>query len=441
MKFPQISLIKLQIPLYIITIRRMELKNAVGVFSTKSQINQRKITFSMIAGKDNTDEDKLLNYERYRILRSGVIYGANGSGKSNFIDAILFVKNLVINSINHQPGQDIRQLPHKLLSIDADSTYSMQFVKDGVRYAFGFTVNRMEITDEYLFSFPNGRQLIIYERDKDGFNPGDRYKGKFESCKDVFRSNRLFLSCAANFSAVKEIESVFSFFKDDLVVYRGLGIDNWMTYSLNTIEQKPNIKTQVLESLDKLGTGIRDIDIKHSRTRIPQSSLSPFLIDEFKATLSDSLFDVYETKIRYEQFEVELQNESTGIRKLLEFICPLIDIISKGKVLICDEREAGFHESLVYGFVNLFRNTDTAITSQLIFTTHDTSILSLDLFRRDQIWFTELTTNTRATDLYSLAEIRNVRKDENILRGYMAGKYGAIPMLNATLASSLKKED
>lgn len=153
MKFPQISLIKLQIPLYIITIRRMELKNAVGVFSTKSQINQRKITFSMIAGKDNTDEDKLLNYERYRILRSGVIYGANGSGKSNFIDAILFVKNLVINSINHQPGQDIRQLPHKLLSIDADSTYSMQFVKDGVRYAFGFTVNRMEITDEYLFSF------------------------------------------------------------------------------------------------------------------------------------------------------------------------------------------------------------------------------------------------------------------------------------------------
>ena len=169
--------------------------------------------------------------------------------------------------------------------------------------------------------------------------------------------------------------------------------------------------------------------------------MSPFLIDEFKATLSDSLFDVYETKIRYEQFEVELQNESTGIRKLLEFICPLIDIISKGKVLICDELEAGFHESLVYGFVKLFRNTDTAITSQLIFTTHDTSILSLDLFRRDQIWFTELTTNTRATDLYSLAEIRNVRKDENILRGYMAGKYGAIPMLNATLASSLKKED
>lgn len=388
-----------------------------------------KITFSMIAGKDNTDEDKLLHYERYRILRSGVIYGANGSGKSNFIDAILFVKNLVINSINHQPGQDIRQLPHKLLGADADSTYSMQFVKDDVRYAFGFTVNRMAITDEYLFCFPNGRQLIIYERDKDCFTPGDRYKGKFESCKDVFRPNRLFLSCAANFSAVKEVESVFSFFRDDLIVYRGLGVDNWMTYSLNTIEQNPNTKTQVLEFLDRLGTGIRDIDIKHSRTRVPQSSLPPFFAEEFKATLSDSLFDVYETKIRYEQFEVELQNESTGIRKLLEFICPLIDIISKGKVLVCDELEAGFHESLVYGFVNIFRNADTDITSQLVFTTHDTSILSLDLFRRDQIWFTELTPDTRATDLYSLAEIRNVRKDENIARGYMIGKYGAIPML------------
>lgn len=84
-----------------------------------------KITFSMIAGKDNTDEEKLLSYDKYRVLRSTVIYGANGSGKSNFIDAIQFVKHLVINSINNQPGQDIRQVPHKLLGIDADSTYSI----------------------------------------------------------------------------------------------------------------------------------------------------------------------------------------------------------------------------------------------------------------------------------------------------------------------------
>lgn len=399
-----------------------------------------KITFSMVAGKDNTDEEKLMPYDKYRVLRSSVIYGANGSGKSNFIDAISFVKNLVLNSINHQPGQGIRQLPHKLLGFDKDSSYSIQFVKDGVRYAFGFTLNKMLVTDEYLFYFPKGRQVIIYERDADKFIPGDRFKGKFDSCNDVFKQNRLFLSCAANFSSVPEVETVFAFFRDDLVVYRGLGTDDWMNYSLSTMEQNPQVKATVIDFLRRLGTGIKDIDIKHSKQSIDPASLPPFLADDFKAVLLSKQVDVFDTKIVYDQFDVDLQHESTGIRKLLEFVCPLVDIISKDKVLVCDEMEANFHESLVYGFVNLFRRTDIRSHSQMLFTTHDTSILDLSLFRRDQIWFTELTQGDRATDLYSLAEIKNVRKDENIGKGYIAGKYGAIPMLNANLAEAIEKE-
>lgn len=76
--------------------------------------------------------------------------------------------------------------------------------------------------------------------------------------------------------------------------------------------------------------------------------------------------------------------------------------------------------------------------SQILFTTHDTSLLSLDLFRRDQIWFTELNGEDRSTELYSLAEIKNIRKDENYGKGYISGRYGAIPMLNENLASWLK---
>lgn len=399
---------------------------------------KEKITFSMIAGKDNTDEDKLMLYDKYRVLRSSVIYGANGSGKSNFVDAVQFVKNLVINSINLQPGQGIRQMPHKLLGMDADSSYSIQFVKDDVRYAFGFTLNQMLVTDEYLFCFPKGRQVIIYERDAESFASGDRFKGKFEACKDVLKPNRLFLSCAANFSAVPEIEMAFAFFRDDLVVYRGLGTDDWMNYSLGTMEQNAQVKAMVIDFLQRLGTGIKDIDIKHSKRNVDPASLPPFLADDFKAAILNNQFDVFDTKVIYDQFGVELQYESTGIKKLLEFICPLVDIISKDKVLVCDEMEANFHESLVYGFVDLFRRTDTNSRSQMLFTTHDTSILDLSLFRRDQIWFTELTKDSRATDLYSLAEIKNVRKDENIGKGYIAGKYGAIPMLNANLAGAIE---
>lgn len=398
-----------------------------------------KIVFSMIAGKDNTYEDLLLEYDKYRILRNSVIYGANGSGKSNFIDAILFVKSLVLNSINHQPGHGIRQIPHKLLGIDADSTYSIQFIKDDIRYVFGFTLNKTIITDEFLFYFPKGRQVIIYERNADKFFPGDKFKGKFDACRDVLKQNRLFLSCAANFSSVSEIEKAFAFFRDDLIIYRGLGIDDWMSYSLSTIEQNSHVKATVLDFLSRLGTGIKDIEVKHSTTNINPDSLPPFLSDDFKAAILNNQIDVFDTKIIYDQFYVELQNESTGIKKLLEFVCPLVDIISKDKVLVCDEMEANFHESLVYGFVNLFRNTDINSCSQLIFTTHDTSILDLNLFRRDQIWFTELTSNSRSTDLYSLTEIKNVRKDENIGKGYIAGKYGAIPMLNSNLAGAIDK--
>lgn len=399
-----------------------------------------KIIFSMIAGKDNVDEELLIPYDKYRVLRSSVIYGANGSGKSNFIDAISFMRNLVLESINHQPGQGIRQLPHKLLGFDLDSTYSIQFVKDDVRYAFGFTLKNMLISDEYLLYFPKGRQVIIYERDEENYTPGDKFRGKFDSCKDVFKQNRLFLSCAANFSAVSEIEKAFAFFRDDLVIYRGLGTDNWMNYSLNTMMQDAPVKDTVIDFLGRLGTGIKDIEIKHSKKNIDPAILPNFLADEFKSIILNNQFDVFDTKVIYEQFDMELQHESMGIKKLLEFLCPLVDIISKGKVLVCDELEAHFHESLVYGFVDLFRRADMQSRSQILFTTHDTSILDLSLFRRDQIWFTELTKENRATDLYSLAEIKNVRKDENVGKGYISGKYGAIPMLNLNLAGMIEGE-
>ena len=127
--------------------------------------------------------------------------------------------------------------------------------------------------------------------------------------------------------------------------------------------------------------------------------------------------------------------ESTGVIKLVGMLCPLIDIMINGKVLICDELESSLHESLVFELVKLFVNEQTEKFAQLIFTTHETGLLNLDLFRRDQIWFAEMKGTDRSTDLFSLAEIRNVRKEDNYGRGYITGKYGAIPMLNLDFAN------
>lgn len=398
---------------------------------------REKVLFSMIAGKDDSNEESLIDYGKNRVLRSAAIYGANGSGKSALVEAIQFVKDLVCSSVNLQPGQGVLQIPHKTLGFDSDSEYAIQFVKDGVRFAYGFTLNKTLVSEEYLYYFPKGRQTVVFERDAESYQAGSRFVGGYEACKDVFRPNRLFLSCAANFSAVPEVARAFEFFRDDLVVYRGLGLDNWLNYSLNVLSQDGKTKSEVVEFLQNLGTGVQDIKIKKSQRTIDPSALPAFLSDDFKRLLIEKS-DFFDVQFVYKPFAVELQNESTGNRKLLEFVCPFLDILKNGKILVCDELEAHFHESIVYGLVDLFRKMKSS--SQLIFTTHDTSILDLSLFRRDQIWFAELSQEKRSTDLYSLAEVRNVRKDENVGRGYIAGKYGAIPMLNSDLAILVQKE-
>ncbi len=395
-----------------------------------------EVLFSTLAGKDNAYEDKIYVMDGIRVLKAAVIYGANGSGKSNFIDAISFVKNLVMNSINHQPGQGIRQLPHKLDGFEKESTYKIQFVTKGIRYVFGFSLKNMLVSDEYLYYFPNNRQTKIFERSGEVFSAGSKFRGKFSSCKDVLKPNRLLLSCAANFSSVQEVADAYTFFSNELVVYGPGNQDDWMNYSLYQMNQNPKMKAAVIAFLAELGTGIKDIQVSIDQKKLESAELPPFLSDEFKAILLQNNVDAITAKVKYETFETDLiQEESTGIKKLFAMLCPLIDIIVNGKVLICDELESSLHESLVYGLVKLFINTDAAKFAQLVFTTHETGLLNLDLFRRDQIWFTELTKNERSTDLYSLAEIKNVRKEENFGKGYIAGKYGAIPMLNLNFAN------
>lgn len=400
-----------------------------------------KVMFSMIAGKDDTNEELLYEFGNLRVLNSAIIYGANGSGKSNFIEAILFVKNMVIKSIYNQPGQQVRQLPHKLLSLDDDSEYNIQFITKGIRYAFGFTLNNSLIKEEYLYVFPNGRQQKIYERLGEKIIPGDKYKGKFELCKPALKPNKLLISCAANFTQIEDIMNVFSFFRDDLVIYSNIGInDNWMNYSLNSIQSNNIMKENVLKMLTYFDTGIKDLKIQIKKNQIKEEQLPLFLSEQAKKEIINNAVEI-EAKVVFDKFETDLlQEESQGIKKLIEFMCPFIDVLLKGKVLLCDEIETSLHETLVYKIFEFFKQNviNYEKSSQIISTTHDTSLLRLDLFRRDQIWFTELNNNVRSTDLYSLAEIKNVRKDENIGKGYISGKYGAIPMLNNELISLIK---
>lgn len=229
------------------------------------------------------------------------------------------------------------------------------------------------------------------------------------------------------FSSIEEIADAYRFFAEELVIYTPGNEENWMSYSLYQIHKDKGIKDAVITFMNDLGVGVKDVKVTIDAKQFESSNFK-FLLNEYKNSLLKNNIDA---KVIYDSFETNLiDEESFGIKRLFGMLCPLIDIMTDGKILVCDEIESGLHESLVFGLVKLFMEVNNNKYAQMIFTTHETGLLNLDIFRRDQIWFTELKEEDRSTDLYSLVEIKNVRKEDNFKRGYISGKYGAIPMLN-----------
>ena len=363
-----------------------------------------RITFSTIAGKDTTYESDLKTFGNMNVVRMAAIYGANGSGKSNVINAIEFMRALVVNSINHQPGEGVFQAPHKLAEPEMPSSYDIQFVTKGIRYAYGFSVKNHLIDEEYLYYFPKKRQVKIFERKGLEIKPGDRYKNAFELSLNVLKDNRLFLSCIANYTNLKEVEDAFLFFKDDIVVYNPV-INNWSEYSAKLLQDSAQIKKLYIDILNVLGTNVKDVKVRFETKKLTHADLPNDMPEFLKDMLSSQESNLFEAKMVYEDFEINIQEESTGIQKLFEIICPILDILMKGRILICDEIETGLHEAVVKRILEIFQRSKKEEFAQIIFSTHDTSLLSSVPFRRDQIWFTELD-EQRATDLFSLAEIK-----------------------------------
>ena len=393
---------------------------------------KNKVVFSTTASND-VNKDELMQFDNNYVIRSAAIYGANGSGKSNFISALEFVRALVVESIKHQPGQGVFQALHKLSERMAPSIYNIQFVKNRIKYVYEFSIKENLVSSEYLYYYPNGRKTIIFERNGLNIYPGDKYKSVFELSLGVLKDNRLFLSCAANYTNLKEIEDAFLFFNNDMVIYNpntNINPGSWIEKSIKLLQENKVVKEFFVDILKTLQTGITDIKVKFETKMMNASELPQEMPDALKALFTAQETNQMEAKVVYDGFETDLMSEeSTGIKKLFEIVCPIIDVLNNDKVFICDEIETNLHETVVKQIIQLFKYMKKDNFAQLLFTTHNTNLLSMDLFRRDQVWFTQLDAG-RSTQLYPLTEIRNVRRAENLERGYISGKYGAIPMLN-----------
>lgn len=403
-----------------------------------------EITLSLVAGSDGAHLNNLIPNDGFNLLKTASIYGANGSGKTSLIMALGFMQSMVINSFNHQIGDLINVIPHKL-SLEKPTSFDIQYIYNNTRYAYGFVLTKERIIEEYLYYFPlGGRQNKIFERNGDIVSLGKSFSAPLKTSESILQKNKLFLSCAANLGSSKYqqtqlVVDAYLFFKNGLVVHNPLAASPWRNYSISTLQNDGAIKEVFKKIMQGLGSDMLDLTAKIERRKFSAENLpknTPTPLANFIVAIGEA--EVPNAIIEYEKFNISLDEESNGIKKLFDIICPMIDILRSGKVLVYDEFETSLHESIAKELIKVF--LANSFKSQLIFTTHDTNLLDLELLRRDQIWFTELFGEDRSTQLYALSDINNVRKDENISKGYINGRYGAIPMLNESLISFLREE-
>lgn len=396
----------------------------------------KKIKLSMLATADDSMREELIAFDKYFVSRKSVLYGPNGSGKTTVLAAILYARDMVCSSMKMEPGDALRVVAHKLAETDEATEFTFQYVSHGIRYAYGFSVLKGAIDEEYLYYFPNRRQTKIFTRKQLHVEGGDSFRRFPETALEALKSNRLFLSCATNYSNSAEIENAFLFFKSELTAFGTVDSNMGLKSAIQYMNNHQELKDIYLKIVNYLGTGIREFRTYCEKRKVNMDGMP----EAFRSMLAGREEFISEATIYYDGFSTDLlTEESTGIQKMFAFLYPYLETLQKGNVLVCDEIENGLHESIVRGILELFTQLYPESNAQIIFTTHDTSLLDSDLFRRDQIWFTELD-DMRSTDLYSLAEIKNVRKTENLKRGYVSGKYGAIPMLNPNLYTDIIAE-
>ena len=371
------------------------------------------------------------------LLKSAVVYGANASGKSNFVKALQYMRGVVLESAGLAPGQSYDRLqPFKMDAISGKepTEFEVTFLLDGVRYQYGFAMTRQRIVSELLLDYKAFKPQRWFERHfdtesgKDVYDFGPRLKGTKNLWEGATRPNALFLSMAVQLNS-EALRSVFDWFANRLVIFSEQSPLS-PQFSVQMLKQEPQRKL-ICDFLRAADISIADIEVS---TRQAMVHSIRFDLATGKREEEASEQPVDEVKFRHTtdhgEAMFDLTDESSGTRNLLFLAGPILDILDKGLTLVVDELDTSLHTLLVQALVRLFHRPEVNTGgAQLIFTTHDTSLLdAYGLFRRDQIWFVEKKQD-QSSKLYTLLEF-SPRKNEALERGYLQGRYGALPFLH-----------
>lgn len=374
-----------------------------------------------------------------RLLRSAVLYGPNASGKSTLIQALKFMRDQVLDSQKEsQAGDEIGTVPFKLSSDsrDADSEFEIAFVELGVRYEYGFRCNHQRFTEEWLYAYPQGRaqkwfhRVFDVEAGKDVYKFSSFFEGdrKRQDWKAQTRSNALFFSTAIQLNNA-QLMPAFEWFKKRLrVVTLSKGLMS--NYSMTRCRDEGD-KAKIIAFMNAADLSIANISLKTAV--FSPEALPKNLPTQVKEEFSRQMNGKERTTVRFVHRDIDTnapvefleEEESDGTRALFAFAGPWLDVTENERVLVVDELDTSLHPLLVHHLVKLLHHQGTK--AQLIFTTHDTTLLSQKLLRRDQVWFMEKDA-AHATQLYPLSQF-STRENEAVERGYLNGRYGGIPFL------------
>ncbi|HSK76482.1 MAG TPA: AAA family ATPase [Thermoanaerobaculia bacterium] len=385
---------------------------------------------SMVAAfRDGRDNLVALEGLDADLLRVAGIYGANAAGKSNVLEALKFMRDAVSESHRTWPPEGpIPREPFLLdqASSEEPSSFEADFLLDGVRFQYGFKLDSEKILEEWLFSYPNRRRQIWFTREASATEPfsfGRQLKGRNRTIESLTRANSLFLSAAAG-NAHEALLGVYSWFSSNLVFGNPARQGYWTLSTVRMLENKPS---EVIEFIRAADLGINNIKLGKKPVRDRKGRT----LESNWAEGANSVLE-FQHQTKGSPVSLALSEESRGTQAWFSLAGPVLGILDRGGVLCIDELDSSLHPLLAIELIRIFQDPKrNPKNAQLIFNTHDTNLLSspseAPLLYRDQIWFVEKD-DEGATHLYPLTDFKP-RKFENLERGYLQGRYGAIPFI------------
>ncbi len=374
------------------------------------------------------------------LLKSAVVYGANASGKSNLISAVSFFARFVRESAEKQQAGDRIAVSPFLLdksAPDKPTTLEMTFLLDGIRHQYGFSVTAEEVVEEWLIVYPRKAPQRWFERgphvgDGTGIKFSPYLKGEKIRLFESTRPNALFLSVAAKWNH-PQLTGVFHAIQFKLRhIFRDVP-QNLTAYTTDKLRSNTSFRAWLTRFLRNGDLGIHSVS---TRPMTPDDLGLDSAPPEIRKRLLEDLTEqsphvpliTHISPYSGHTAEFDLEDESEGTQRLFQLLGPWRDVLENGWTLFVDELDSSMHPLMTRQLIQSFHNPETNRKgAQLVFTTHDTSLLTPTIFRRDQVWFTEKD-DSGATRLYSLQEYRP-RKNEAFEKGYLAGRYGAVPYL------------